>query len=161
MKILALAAALSLLTGPALAQNAAQIAKVQDGANCPRCNLFQIDLYNRQVRARNFAGARMRQGDFSLSVFNKGNFANADLRDVNAYGALFSGAILRGADLTNATFVGAYLEGANLSGAKLSGANFSGAQMDRAIGLTPGQLSRACGDETTTLPRGLHIPACK
>ncbi|HEY2660977.1 MAG TPA: pentapeptide repeat-containing protein [Caulobacteraceae bacterium] len=161
MKILALAAALGLLAAPALAQNAAQIAKVQDGANCPHCNLFQIDLYNKQVRARNFAGARMRQGDFSLSVFNKGDFDHADLRDINAYGALFSGANLRHADLTNATFVGAYLEGANLSGAKLTGANFSGAQMDRAIGLTEAQLSRACGDETTTVPRGMHVPACK
>jgi len=65
------------------------------------------------------------------------------------------------ADLTNATFVGSYLQGANLAGAKLSGANFSGAQMDRAVGLTQGQLSKACGDETTTLPHGLHIPACK
>ena len=161
MKILALAAALSLLAVPALAQNAAQIAKVQDGGSCPHCNLFQIDLYNKQVKARNFAGARMRQGDFSLSVFNKGVFNGADLRDINAYGALFAGANLRGADLTNATFVGAYLEGANLSGAKLTGTNFSGAQMDRAVGLTEAQLSRACGDETTTLPKGMHIPACK
>ena len=161
MKRLAFAAALSLLAAPALAQNAAEIAKVQDGAHCPHCNLFQIDLYNRQVKARNFAGARMRQGDFSLSVFNKSNFAGADLRDVNAYGALFSGANLRGADLTNATFVGAFLGGANLSGAKLTGANFAGAQLDRALGLSDAQLSHACGDETTTLPRGLHIPACK
>jgi len=161
MKSLAFAAALSLVAFPALAQNAAQIGKVEDGANCPRCNLFQVNLYNKQVRARNFAGARMRQGDFSLSVFNKSNFAGADLRDVNAYGALFSGANLKRADLTNATFVGSYLQGANLAGARLSGANFSGAQMDRAVGLTQGQLSKACGDETTTLPHGLHIPACK
>lgn len=161
MKSIAIALALSLAALPALAQNAAEIAKVEAGAGCPHCNLFQIDLYNKQVRARDFAGARMRQGDFSLSVFNKSNFARADLRDVNAYGALFGGANMRGADLTNATFVGAYLEGANLSGARLTGANFSGAQMDRAVGLTQGQLNKACGDETTTLPRGLHIPACK
>ncbi|QUD88123.1 pentapeptide repeat-containing protein [Phenylobacterium montanum] len=161
MKSIAIALALSLAALPALAQNAAEIAKVEAGAGCPHCNLFQIDLYNKQVRARDFAGARMRQGDFSLSVFNKSNFAGADLRDVNAYGALFGGANMRNADLTNATFVGAYLEGANLSGARLSGANFSGAQMDRAVGLTQGQLNKACGDETTTLPRRLHIPACK
>ena len=153
--------ALGFLALPALAQNPAQIGKVEDGADCPRCNLFQVDLYNKQVRARNFAGARMRQGDFSLSVFNKSNFAGADLRDVNAYGALFSGASLKRADLTNASFVGAYLQGANLAGARLAGADFSGAQMDRAVGLTQGQLNRACGDGTTTLPRGLRIPACK
>lgn len=161
MRLLALAVALGLVAAPALAQNAAQIAKVEDGAGCPHCNLFQIDLYNKQVRARDFAGSRMRQGDFSLSVFNKTNFAGADLRDVNAYGALFSGADLKHADLTNASFVGAFMGGANLSGAKLEGANFSGAEMDRAIGLTQSQLGKACGDETTTLPHGLHIPACK
>ncbi len=161
MKSLAFAAALSLAALPALAQSAAQIAKVEDGASCPKCNLFQVDLYNKQVRGRNFAGARMRQGDFSLSVFNKSSFAGADLRDVNAYGALFSAANLKRADLTNATFVGTYLQGANLTGAKLVGANFSGAQMDHAIGLTQAQLNRACGDETTTLPHGLHVPACK
>ncbi|MDR3509852.1 MAG: pentapeptide repeat-containing protein [Caulobacteraceae bacterium] len=161
MKIIALAAALSLLAAPALAQNAGQIAKVQAGASCPHCNLFQIDLHNMQVRARNFAGARMRQGDFSLSVFNKSDFTGADLRDINAYGALFSGSNLRRADLTNATFVGAYLQGANLQGARLSGVNFSGAEMDKAIGLTQAQLSQACGDEKTLLPKGLRVPACK
>lgn len=161
MKSLVLAAALSLVALPALAQNATEIAKVQAGANCPHCNLFQVDLYNRQVKGRDFAGARMRQADFSLSVFNKTDFAGADLRDVNAYGALFGGASFRHADMTNATFVGAYLEGANLSGANLTGVNLSGAEMDRASGLSQGQLNRACGDETTTLPHGLHVPTCK
>ena len=33
--------------------------------------------------------------------------------------------------------------------------------MDKAVGLTQSQLNTACGDEKTTLPRGLHIPACK
>lgn len=161
MKILVLAALLSLSALPALAQNAAQIAKVEAGGGCPRCNLFQIDLNNKQVSDRDFAGARMRQGDFSLSVFKRDDFHGADLRDINGYGALFTGANMSGANLTNATFVGAYLEGANLRGATLDGANFAGAEMDKAVGLTDHQLSRACGDDTTRLPRGLRIPACK
>jgi uncharacterized protein YjbI with pentapeptide repeats len=161
MKILALAALLSALALPAWAQNASQIAKVEDGGGCPHCNLFQIDLNNKQVSDRDFAGARMRQGDFSLSVFKRDNFRGADLRDVNGYGALFTNANLSGADMTNATFVGAYLEGANLRGAILQGVNFSGAEMDQAAGLTQGQLDRACGDETTKLPRGLRIPTCR
>jgi uncharacterized protein YjbI with pentapeptide repeats len=161
MKILALAALLSLTALPALAQNAAQVGKVEDGASCPHCNLFQVNLYNKQASDRNFAGARMRQADFSLSVFKHDNFRGADLRDVNGYGALFTDANFSGANMTNATFVGAYLEGANLAGATLTGVNFSGAEMDKARGLTNRQLSRACGDETTKLPPGLRIPTCR
>jgi uncharacterized protein YjbI with pentapeptide repeats len=165
MKAVAFATLLSLALGlsaaPALAQNAAQIARVQAGASCAHCNLFQADLGNQVIKNRDFAGSRLRQADFSLSVFNYSNLSGTDLRDVNAYGALFSGANLRGADLTNASFVGAYLEGANLRGAKLGGANFSGAEMDRAVGLTQSQLNRACGDEKTRLPRGLRIPVCQ
>ena len=70
------------------------------------------------------------------------------------------GADFARADLTNATFVGAYLQGANFAGAKLGGANFSGAEMAHARGLTQGQIAAACGDASTTLPRGLHLKAC-
>jgi uncharacterized protein YjbI with pentapeptide repeats len=161
MKSLALAVLVSLLGLPALAQNAEQVAHAQDGASCPGCNLFQANLYNKDLRGRNYTGARLRQADMSLSVFNHVSFAGADLRDVNGYGALFSGANLKKADLTNATLVGSYLQGANFKGAKLDGVNFSGAEMDRAVGLKQAQLAHACGDESTTLPHGLHLPACK
>jgi uncharacterized protein YjbI with pentapeptide repeats len=92
---------------------------------------------------------------------NRTNFSGGDLRDVNAYGGVFGGASFARADLTNASFVGAYLESANFSGANLSGVNFSGAEMDRAVGLSQGQLNRACGDDSTRLPRGLSIPGCR
>jgi uncharacterized protein YjbI with pentapeptide repeats len=155
------AVAVAALSGaPALAQNAGQIAHAKAGASCPRCNLFQADLQNAELRSRNFAGARLRQADLSASIMNRTSFAHGDLRDVNAYGAVFTGADFAGADLTNATFVGTYLEGANLRGAKLLGANFSGAEMDRALGLTQAQLAMACGDDSTKLPRGLRIKFC-
>jgi uncharacterized protein YjbI with pentapeptide repeats len=161
MKTFALTAALALLAFPALAQNAAQVARAEGGDSCPHCNLFQANLGNKDLRGRNYTGARLRQADMSLSVFNHVSFAGGDLRDVNGYGALFSSANLKDADLTNATFVGSYLEGANFRGAKLDGVNFSGAEMDKAQGLKQAQLAHACGDESTTLPRGLHLPACK
>lgn len=161
MKALALVLALSLAATPALAQNAGQIARVRDGASCPHCNLFQADFGNQVLKGRNLAGSRLRQADFSLSVLNHSNMAKADLRDANAYGALFSSVNLRGADLTNASFVGSLLSGANMSGARLTGANFSGAQMEKAVGLRQGQLNQACGDDSTTLPKGLHIPVCR
>src|ERR1700678_3386212 len=157
--VLALALTASLAM-PAAAQNAGEIVHARDGASCPRCNLFQPDFANLQLKGRNFAGARLRQADLSASVMNYTVFAGGDLRDVNAYGAVFTGASFAGANLTNASFVGAYLQGANLRGANLSGVNFSGAEMDRAIGLTQRQLDGACGDGATTLPRGLSLRPC-
>ena len=154
------AAAILAFAAPAFAQNAGQIASVRRGASCSGCNLFQGDFSGMEVRGLNLAGARLRQADLSLTVMNRTRFSRADMRDVEAYGGVFSGSNLAGADLTNASFVGAYLDGANLSGAKLSGTNLSGAQLARAIGLTQGQLNQACGDDATVLPSGLRIPAC-
>ncbi len=144
----------------ASAQNAGQIERARGGGSCPHCNLFQADFANLELKDRNFTGARLRQADMSAAVMNHTSMAGADLRDVNAYGAVFTGANFAGANLTNATFVGAYLQGANFRGANLSGVNFSGAEMDRAIGLTQGQLNEACGDDSTTLPRGLRLRSC-
>jgi uncharacterized protein YjbI with pentapeptide repeats len=148
------------LAAPALAQNAAQIDRAQRGANCPHCNLFQADFSNKRLTGRNFGGARLRQSDLSASVMNHTNFADTDLRDVNAYGGVFSSSVFSGANLTHASFVGTYLQGANFRGATLDGTNFSGAEMSRARGLTQRQLDQACGDEATTLPPGLRIPRC-
>jgi uncharacterized protein YjbI with pentapeptide repeats len=163
MKPIALLAALALVAGaaPASAQNAGQIASVRNGASCPRCNLFQADLSNLELKSKNLTGARLRQADFSTAVMNRTSFAGGDLRDVNAYGAVLTGASFARADLTNASFVGAYLQGANFTGAKLSGVNFSGAEMNRAVGLTQGQLNQACGDDSTLIPRGFSIPRCR
>ncbi len=153
-------ATLIALPAAAIAQNPGQIARARGGASCPGCNLFQADFSGLELKGRSFAGARLRQSDLSLAVMNHTSFARTDLRDVNAYGGVFTGASFAGADLTHASFVGTYLQGANLAGARLDGTNFSGAEMARARGLTQAQLSRACGDGTTQLPRGLRLPAC-
>jgi uncharacterized protein YjbI with pentapeptide repeats len=162
MKPFAILAAAATLLGalPATAQNAAQISHARNGASCPHCNLFQADFANLELKDRNFAGARLRQSDMSAAVMNHTSFAGGDLRDVNGYGGVFTGSNFGGANLTNASFVGAYLQGANFRGATLDGVNFSGAEMDHAVGLTQGQLRGACGDEATTLPRGLRLRRC-
>jgi uncharacterized protein YjbI with pentapeptide repeats len=92
---------------------------------------------------------------------NRTRFTGADLRDVNAYGTVFSSANFSGADLTNATFVGTYLDGSTFKGARMAGTNFSGAEMSRVTGLTQAQLNTACGDSSTRLPRGMSIPPCR
>ncbi len=157
--VLALLAA-SLISAPAMAQNAAQVSSAQNGASCPRCNLFQADFNNRSLKNKNFAGARLRQSDMGLGIFNGSNFAGADLRDINGSAALFGRVNFAGANLTNANFVGAYLEHANFKGAILSGVNFSGAEMGSATGLTQRQMDQTCGDATTELPAGIRIPVC-
>lgn len=157
---LGLIAALLAVAAPALAQNSGQIASVKRGSSCPGCNLFQGDFSGLEARGLNLSGSRLRQADLSLSVMNRTRFFNTDMRDVEAYGGVFSGSNFSRANLTNASFVGAYLEGASFAGATLSGTNLSGAQLTRATGLTQGQLNQACGDESTVLPRGLRIPAC-
>ena len=158
---LVLAAALSAAALPAVAQNPVQIAHARGGASCPRCNLFQADFSNVQLRGRSFAGARLRQADLSTAEITHSDFAGSDLRDVNAYGAVLGGSNFAGANLANASLVGTYLQGANFRGAHLAGANLSGAEMDRAVGLTQAQLAQACGDAATTTPRGLRVPACR
>ncbi len=157
--ILAFAAAAT-VAAPAFAQNAGQIARVRGGASCAGCNLFQGSFSGLEASGLNLNGARLRQSDLSLAVMNRTRFSNADLRDVEAYGGVFSSSSFAGANLTNASFVGAYLDGANFSGATLTGPNLSGATLLRATGLSQGRLNQACGDETTRLPRGLTIPSC-
>src|SRR5690606_41452224 len=130
------------------------------GACCPGCNLFQGDFPRMQVRGLNLAGSRLRQTDLSLTVMNRTRFSRADMRDVEAYGGVFSSSNFAGADLTNASFVGAYLDGSVMSGAKLNGTNLSRARLARAAGLTHSQLNEAYGDDATVLPSGLRIPAC-
>lgn len=157
--ILAFAAAAT-VAAPVFAQNAGQIARVRGGASCAGCNLFQGSFSGLEASGLNLNGARLRQSDLSLAVMNRTRFSNADLRDVEAYGGVFSSSSFAGANLTNASFVGAHLDGANFSGATLTGANLSGATLLRATGLSQGRLNQACGDETTRLPRGLTIPSC-
>lgn len=160
-RLLILAVALvATAASPVLAQNASQIARVRGGASCAGCNLFQGNFSGLEASGLNLNGARLRQSDLSLAVMNRTRFSNADLRDVEAYGGVFSSSSFTGANLTNASFVGAYLDGANFSGATLTGTNLSGATLLRATGLTQSRLNQACGDETTRLPRGLTIPRC-
>jgi uncharacterized protein YjbI with pentapeptide repeats len=92
---------------------------------------------------------------------NRTNFSGADLRDADGFGGVFSSSNFSGANMENSTWVGAFLEGSNFRGANLAGANFSGAELARASGLTQAQLNGACGDQATTLPAGLNIPACR
>lgn len=160
-RILAVIAIFLSASSVALAQDAAQIARVQSGQSCAGCNLFQAELGYLDLPDIDLSGSRLRQANLALATMNRTKFDNANLSVANLFGARFTRASFRNADLSNAILVGAYFGSANLSGANLASANISGAEMATAIGLTQAQLNQACGDGSTQLPAGLRVPPCR
>lgn len=157
------AAALILIAAglaPALAQNSSQIARVQGGASCPGCNLFQADLSYRDLPGVDLSGARLTQSNLSLSTMNRARFDGADLSISNLFGARFTGASFVSANLSRSVLVGVYFGSADLTGANLTDANISGAELHNTRGLTAAQLAGACGDAATRLPAGLSVRRC-
>lgn len=152
--------AFSLFAAPSLAQDASQIALVQDGKSCAQCNLFQANLSYRDGQKMDLSGARLRQSNLALSTFDDVNLTGANLSVSNLFGARFNRANFTNANFQHATAVGTYFGSSSFSGAQLDGANFSGADLSIAKGLTQAQLNRACGDASTRLPKGKTIPAC-
>lgn len=116
------------------------------GGVCEECDLS----------GRILAGAKM-----SDSVFNGSNFTSAVLARADATGSRFDDANFTDADLERARFVRASFTRAQFYGARLAQANFAGADLRFSVGLTQQQLSSACGDERTQLPRGLQVPRCE
>lgn len=153
-------AAAFVFSASAFAQDAGEIKKVQSGQSCQHCNLFQADLAYMDVENLNVSKSRLRQADLQLSTFDGWNLSGTDLSIANMFGTRFNHCDFSGADLTRANLVGAYLGSSNLTGANLTGANISGANLSIAQGLTQPQLDRACGDNSTMLPKGLTVPAC-
>lgn len=153
-------AAMMCLTPPVLAQSAGDITRVQAGASCTGCNLFQADLSYHDLPNVNLSGSRLRQANLSLSTMNGANFSRADLSVADLFGGRFTGASFAHARLRDANLVGAYFGGADFSGADLAGAILSGAELETARGLTQAQLDTACGDQDTRLPGRLRIPVC-
>ncbi|WP_421786876.1 pentapeptide repeat-containing protein [Hyphobacterium sp.] len=159
-RLACLAALMIAFAGPAHAQDANQIARVQNGQSCAGCNLFQADLSYRDLPNIDLSGARLRQASLALATMNGANFSGADLSTAYMFGGRFTSANFRHANLENANLVGVYFGRADLTGARLSGAILSGAEMERVRGLTQAQLDTACGDIATRLPQGLRIPQC-
>jgi len=128
---------------------------------CANCDLFQVDLSYQELGARNLTGARLRQADLSLSTFDKSKFAGANMSVVNGFGIRAEHADFSDVDFEDAILVGGSFNGAKFDNANLAKANFSGSDLSTATGLTQAQLSAACGDAETRLPKGLVLPLCK
>ena len=159
--VLVAAGLLAMAAPSATAQDAGQIASAQSGKSCEKCNLFQADFSFNQITGASFAGARLRQSNMTLAIFDRVNFSGTNLSIANMYGGRFTGTNFKKADLTDAILVGGSFEGTNFTGAVLKNANLSGAEMSSAKGLTQGQLNSACGDAYTELPGGLKVQHCR
>lgn len=144
----------------AIAQNAAQIERVQAGQSCEQCNLFQADLSYAEGKKLNLEATRLRQSNFALSTYDDVNLKGADLSVSNLFGARFNRTDFANVNFKRAIAVGTYFGSSNFAGANLTGANFSGADLTIAKGLTQSQLNQACGDASTRLPKGKTIPTC-
>lgn len=160
LKQLAIASALLVTPAPALAQDASEIAAVQNGQSCQGCNLFQADLAYMDLEGIDVSNARLRQADLQLSTFENWNFSGANLSVSNLFGTRFNRSDFSNANFQNAALVGTYFGNSDLKGADMTGANASGADFSIAKGLTQAQLNAACGDSSTRLPKGMTIPAC-
>ena len=140
------------------------------GADMAGANLEGLDLSGAELAAANLTAARLmgatlagvkqtRSGEFRL-YDRKGEVIGGGLMKLGGKKLDLTHANLTGADLTEADLVDAVLRNANLTGAKLTGANLAGADLTIVHGLQEGQLSSACGDARTLLPKGRTIPTC-
>ncbi|MEZ5995850.1 MAG: pentapeptide repeat-containing protein [Hyphomonadaceae bacterium] len=140
------------------------------GGVCEDCDLS----------GRILAGARMSHSDFDRSDFSNAVLARADatgstfeaadftradltrvrLAEARCPHARFQSARLAHADAHGADFTGAVFSDADVTRMNLEGADLSSADLRQARGLTQSQLSRACGDQRTRLPRGLRVRRC-
>jgi uncharacterized protein YjbI with pentapeptide repeats len=142
-----LIAALLPAPAPALAADAAAVAKIHGGiVDCVGCDLRGADLSNTCVKEHDLHGARFDGANATLMCMS---FAD------------FTGASFRGTELSGANLAGAKMDGADLTGAKTSITSFLGTDLRRVRGLTQKQLDAACGDARTRLPPGLRIHTCQ
>lgn len=106
-------------------------------------------------RMSNFAGAVLREADFSRS----------DLFGSCLYGVEFGKAKLVGTNFTQANLTKANLWDADLTEAVLADANLSGTHLDKSKGITQAQLDAAfyCDEKggPPNLPNGLSAPPKK
>lgn len=161
MKQVALIIASIALTLPAFGQDTGEIAKVQAGQSCKGCNLFQADLAYLDAEGVDVSGSRLRQSDMQLSTLDNWNFSGANLSVTNLFGARFNKSNFSNANLQRAVMVGAYFGSSQFDGADLTGANISGADLSIVRGLSQQQLERACGDNSTMLPKGMTVKLCR
>jgi uncharacterized protein YjbI with pentapeptide repeats len=126
-----------------------------NGAKLISADLSRANLSGAKLIGANLIGAKLISADLS-----RASLSGANLGLANLIGANLVGAGLNGADLHDADLNGANLNGANLNGADLHDADLNGANLHDARNLIQTQLDEACGNESTSLPKGLTLKPC-
>jgi uncharacterized protein YjbI with pentapeptide repeats/lipoprotein-anchoring transpeptidase ErfK/SrfK/peptidoglycan hydrolase-like protein with peptidoglycan-binding domain len=140
-------------------------------ANLQAADLARADLTHAHFARADLSDANLHRAALDHADFSKAKLAGADLRRATLRFALLAGADLEGADLSQAdlaharlteanlagtSFRGAVLDYADFAGANLSETDFSGARLCHAGNLSPSQLEKSFGDDTTILPPHLQ-----
>ena len=136
------------------------------GAVLRDASLIEAKLKTSDISLADLRRADLTRGDFTGSHFLVSNFISADAIDGIFISTNFAGAKLNHSDFTNANFTKAIFENVEFGDAIMHNANFTetnlrGANLEQVQGLTQKQLDGACGDESTKLPRNLHIQNCQ
>ena len=76
---------------------------LNDGLNCPNCNLMNEDLSNKDFSGIDLSYADLSNANLSNTILSNANFSNANLNGANLTGTTITGAIFSGATWTNGT----------------------------------------------------------
>jgi uncharacterized protein YjbI with pentapeptide repeats/lipoprotein-anchoring transpeptidase ErfK/SrfK/peptidoglycan hydrolase-like protein with peptidoglycan-binding domain len=109
-------------------------------------SLNHADFTAAKLAGTNLSGSRLRYARLSSARLTSANMSLTDLTHAK----------LDGADLSQANLSNALLDYADFAGATLDGANLTGANLYNARNLTPEQLEKSIGAQSTILPPQLR-----
>lgn len=123
---------------------------ILNGANLSRSNLRRA-----RMQALQGLDSRWRRAYLDGASLRGAALRGANLSRVHAYRLDLRQADLRGADMTRGSFSHAYLADARFQDTRLPGTYLRFSE-----GLSPAQLSGACGDSRTRLPYAARLREC-
>lgn len=125
-----------LLAGPARAGSDADLMRLLNQRNCPRCKLQDADLVHADLRDADLRAAKLQRANLGQARLDGANLQGADLRFTS-----LQGASLRGADLRGANLEGTDLRQSDLSGAQIDPGGLGRSHWQDARGVAPTVLS--------------------
>ncbi len=127
-----------LVASPARAGSDADLMRLLNQRDCPRCKLQDADLVHADLRDADLRGAKLQRANLGQARLDGANLKGADLRFTS-----LQGASLRGADLRGANLEGTDLRQSDLSGAQIDPGGLARSHWQDARGVAPTVLSYA------------------
>ncbi|MEA5412163.1 pentapeptide repeat-containing protein [Synechococcus sp. BA-120 BA3] len=125
-----------LQAGPARAGSEADLMRLLNQRDCPRCKLQDADLVHADLRDADLRSAKLQRANLGQARLDGANLKGADLRFTS-----LQGASLRGADLRGANLEGTDLRQSDLSGAQIDPGGLARSHWQDARGVAPTVLS--------------------